>query len=146
VALLLGPIQLWLGFSRQAVTLHRILGVGYVLSVAVSCTAAFYLAWKTDFGWVFGLGFASLAVAWIATTGLAVAAILRRLIQQHREWMIRSCVVTFAFVLFRIIAAVFETAKIGTTVEQLTAASWLCWSVPLLITESILQGRKIFSR
>ena len=145
-ALLLGPVQLWLGPSRRSIVLHRVLGVGYVLSVGTSSTAAFYLAWKTDFGWVFGLGFASMALAWTMTTALAVAAIARRLIQQHREWMIRSCVVTFGFVLFRIITGIFETARIGTTVEQVTAASWLCWSVPLVITESILQGRKIISR
>jgi len=31
-------------------------------------------------------------------------------------------------------------------VERLIAASWLCWTGPLFIAESILQGRKIFVR
>jgi hypothetical protein len=30
--------------------------------------------------------------------------------------------------------------------EQLAASSWLCWAVPLLVTEAMLQGRKIFDR
>jgi hypothetical protein len=34
-------------------------------------------------------------------------------------------------------------AKVGTLTEQLAVASWFCWAVPLLITEAILQGRKI---
>jgi hypothetical protein len=57
--------------------------------------------------------------------------------------MIRSYVVTFGFVMFRILDSIFETARIGTLVERMTAASWLAWSVPLLVTESVLQARKI---
>ena len=70
--------------------------------------------------------------------------ILHGEIQQHREWMIRSYVVTFGFVIFRAVVEVFEIAGTGTTVERLTAASWMCWAVPLLIAEMMLQGRKIF--
>lgn len=144
VALLIGPMQLWLGFNRSSKVLHGILGVGYVLSVAVGSAAAFYLAAHTDFGWVFGMGMAGLGIAWTITTALAVAAICRRLIQQHREWMIRSYIVTFAFVIFRVLIKLFDVTHSGTLIEQFAAASWLCWSIPLLITESILQGRKIF--
>jgi hypothetical protein len=145
-ALLLGPVQLWLGSNRRNMTLHRFLGIGYVMSVATSSTAAFYLAWKTDFGWVFGLGLIGMGVAWCLSTLLAVVAIGLRRLDQHREWMIRSCVITFAFVIFRIVVAVLAMARIGTFTEQMTAASWLSWTVPILITESILQGRKIFSK
>jgi hypothetical protein len=123
---------------------HRIRGIGYVISVCVSSAAAIYLALNTDFGLVFGIGMMALVLAWITTTGLAVTAICRNLIQQHKEWMIRSYAVTFAFVIFRAIVDVLEIAGIGTTTERLTVASWFCWSVPLLITESILQGRKMF--
>ena len=143
-ALLLGPAQFWLALNRNYAVWHRILGIGYVISVGVSSAAAIYLALNTDFGWVFGIGMMALALAWITTTGLAVTAICRSLIQQHKEWMIRSYAVTFAFVMFRVIVEVLEVAGIGTMTERLTAASWLCWSVPLLITESILQGRKFF--
>lgn len=144
IALLFGPVQLWLGLRQRHLVLHRILGVGYVIGVAVGAFAAFHLAWNTDFGWVFGTGFMALAVAWVSTTSLAVIAVARYKLQQHSEWMIRSYVVTFAFVIFRVLTEAFEITGVGTTMEQLTAASWLCWSVPLLITELILQGRKIF--
>lgn len=143
-ALLLGPAQFWFALSGNYSVWHRIRGAGYVLSVGVSSAAAISLALKTDFGWVFGVGMMALALAWIATTGLAVTAVCRNLIQQHKEWMIRSYTVTFAFVIFRAIVDVLEVAGIGTTTERLTVASWFCWSVPLLITESILQGRKMF--
>jgi hypothetical protein len=34
---------------------------------------------------------------------------------------------------------------VGSLQEQLAAASWFCWAGPLLVTEAILQGRKIFA-
>jgi hypothetical protein len=78
------------------------------------------------------------------TTGLAVFAIARRMTQQHREWVIRGYVVTFAFVIFRAFVEVLKATRTGSITQQLTAASWFCWSVPLLIPNLILQGRKIF--
>jgi hypothetical protein len=66
------------------------------------------------------------------------------LIEQHREWMIRSYVTTFGFVNFRILVGVLTVANVGTLIDRLVAASWFCWAFPLLFTELILQGRKIF--
>jgi hypothetical protein len=145
IALLVGPGQLWLGQTRRRLAVHRKLGLIYMASIAVSVTAAFYLATHTDLGWVFGAGLIGLAIAWIITTGLAYAAIRRGLLQQHQEWMIRSYVVTFGFVFFRIFAGIMMATGIGSLQEQLTAASWFCWAAPLLVTEAILQGRKIFA-
>lgn len=145
VALLIGPIQLWLGLTDQHLGLHRRLGIAYVVSVVVSSAAAYYLALNTDLGWLFGAGLAGLATAWLLTTTLALMAIKRQLIEQHKEWTIRSYVVTTGFISFRIIAGVLQAAGVGTLNEQLTVASWSCWAVPLLITEAILQGRKILA-
>ena len=144
LALLLGPVQFWLGLNGNFGIWHRVLGLTYIMSVVIGSAAAVYLALYTDFGWVFRLGMMVLAFVWNVTTGLAVTAICRSLIQQHKEWMIRSYVVTFSFVFFEAIVQVLETAKIGTTTEQLIVAVWLSWSVPLLITEGILQGCKMF--
>ena len=143
VALLSGPIQLWLGITDQRPHLHRRIGLVYISSVVISSMAAYYLAFNTDNGWVFGAGLAGLATAWLVTTGLAFAAIRRHLYDQHKEWTIRSYVVTTAFVSFRILFLGLQTTGVGTLHEQLATASWFCWAVPLLVTEAILQGRKI---
>jgi uncharacterized membrane protein len=143
LALVLGPLQFRTGWNRRQPALHRTLGVAYVISVAVGTVSAIQLALLTDFGWVFGMGLASMAFAWVVTTGLAVVAIRRRRIEQHREWILRSYVVTFGFVTFRLLLMTLEMVNTGTLTEQMTAASWLCWSIPLLITEAVLQGRKI---
>ena len=145
VALLTGPVQLWLGISGRWTRAHRGLGLTYVASVAVSSAAAFYLAAQTNLGWVFGAGLTGLGIAWLVTTTMAIAAIRRGSIDQHREWMIRSYVVTFAFVTFRVLWSVLQAAGLGTLHEQLAASSWFCWAAPLLVTEAVLQGRKIFA-
>jgi hypothetical protein len=143
VALLTGPVQLWLGLSDRRMGLHRSLGFVYIASVISGSIGAFYLASHTQGGWVFGAGLTGLGVAWLVTTGLAFVAIKKQLYDQHKEWMIRSYVVTFAFVTFRALQGTLSAANVGTLPEQLAVASWFCWAVPLLITEAILQGRKI---
>jgi len=143
VALLTGPVQLWLGISRRARRVHRWLGRIYVACVGIASIVAFYLAAHTELGWGFGTGITGLALAWVVTTGVAVAAISRGAIGQHREWMVRSYVVTFAFVTFRLFWSVLEIAGIGTLAEQLATSSWFCWAVPLLVTEVVIQSRRI---
>jgi hypothetical protein len=145
IALLTGPLQLWLGITDRRPSLHRRMGMLYILSVSVSSAAAFYLAFNTDLGWVFGAGLVGLAIAWLVTTWMAFAAIKRQLIDQHKEWMIRSYVVTTAFVAFRIIFPIVQGANVGTLNEQLAFASWAAWALPLVITEAVIQGRKILA-
>lgn len=145
MALLSGPVQLWLGISDQRPLLHRRLGYLYVTSVAVGAAAGYYLAFNTDFGLGFGAGLAGLATAWLLTTGMAFMAVRRQLYDQHKEWMIRSYVVTTAFVVFRIIFPVIENSGIGAVTDQLATAAWTAWAIPLLITEAILQGRKMLN-
>jgi uncharacterized membrane protein YozB (DUF420 family) len=144
-ALLVGPYQLWIGLARKSLPRHRLFGKIYMGAVVVSSVAAYTLALNTKGGWVFGSGLAGLATAWLITTGMAYAAIRRRLIEQHQEWMIRSYVVTFAFVFFRMMFTALQAAGAGTLNEQLGAAAWFCWSLPLVVTEAFLQGRKVFA-
>jgi hypothetical protein len=97
------------------------------------------------YGWVFGMGMAAMALAWMACTGLAGLAWWCGNRRQRQEWMIRSCVVSFGFVAYQILLELFNLLDLGTTVEQLAAASWACWSLPLLAGECALQTRKIVS-
>jgi uncharacterized membrane protein len=143
VALLTGPVQLWLGLADRGMVWHRRMGTAYVVAVATGAIGGYYMAFATDFGWLFGASLATLATAWVTTTGMAVLAIKRSLIEQHKEWMIRSYVLTFAFVLFRLVLPALQAAQIGTVPEQLAAAGWLSWTLPLLAAELILQGQKI---
>jgi uncharacterized membrane protein YozB (DUF420 family) len=145
LAVLAGPVQIWLGLSDRRMELHRKLGLTYITGVAVGAIGAVALAVQTPVGWVFGAGLLSLAAAWVTTTGLAFASIRRSHIDQHKEWMLRSYVVTFAFVTFRVGEIVMQGAGIGEPLQNLAFLAWASWTVPLLVTEAILQGKKIFA-
>jgi hypothetical protein len=142
VALLTGPVQLWLGLHDVKMNVHRKLGLIYIAAIAVGSIGAIGLALQTAGGLVFGSGLFFLAVAWIATTSLAFAAIRKHLVEQHREWTIRSYVVTFAFVTFR--AGQIALVGRGVPLEiAIGVMAWACWAIPLLVTELVIQGRKI---
>jgi predicted membrane protein DUF2306 len=124
--------------------LHRKLGLYYIGGMTIGAIGAIGLALQSPLSWVFATGLLSLAAAWVVTTALAYTSIRRSLIQQHKEWMIRSYVVTFAFVTFRVTQIALVGG--GMPIEQvLDFASWACWAVPLLVTEAIIQGRKILA-
>src|SRR5215510_5620384 len=142
IALLSGPVQLWLGLHDVKMHVHRRLGLIYIAGMAIGSIGAVGLAFKTQGGPVFGSGLFFLAVAWVTTTSLAYAAIRKGLVDQHREWTIRSYVVTFAFVTFRI----GQVAMVARGVDLATAIgimAWACWAIPLLVTEAVIQGRKL---
>jgi len=142
VALLVGPLQLWLGETRSKLNWHRTLGTLYLLGVAIGVLGSLYLAFTTTVGWLYTVGLLGLAAAWAVTTGMAYGAIRRRAIERHREWMIRSYVVTLAFVVFRAVVAGLGAFEVGTFESRRTIAAWAGWVVPLLILEPCLRWRK----
>jgi len=79
----------------------------------------------------------------VVTTGTALYYIRTRRIQQHREWMIRSYIVNFAFVTYRLGETILrqwitlpETADAD---DIAILMAWACWAVPLLFAEPLIQ-------
>ena len=142
LALLIGPVQIWLGETRSKLKWHRVLGTLYLLGVTVGALGAYYLALTTPGPFTFAAGLFGLAVAWTVTTGMAYRAIRARAIDQHREWMLRSYVVTLAFVIFRAVDAFLSSRGVG-VVDSVSFSAWVCWAVPLLLLEPCLQWRKV---
>ena len=144
LALLLGPFQFWPWLRHKHLNLHRWLGRVYLLCIVVSVISSGYILTIPESSIGFRTGIGGLALAWIITASLAYIAIRKRQLEQHREWMIRCYVVTFGFVTFRFVWDSMAALEIGTPTDRTNAASWLCWALPLLLTETFLQGRKIF--
>ena len=139
IALLIGPWQFSQRLRRRYLRLHRLSGRVCLISVMCASLAAFRLAAGTSFGRAFGFGLMMLAVAWITTSGMAYHAILKRQIPVHKEWMVRSYVVTFAFVTFRAFND-YPPMNTWLPVQDLAITNiWACWAVPLLFTEMFLQ-------
>lgn len=143
MALFLGPFQFWSGLRRRAMGVHRWTGRGYLAGVALGASSGFLLAPQTALGWSFGVSLAALNVAWVLTTAMAVLAIGTGRVSVHKEWMIRSYVLTFSFVLFRTLFYNSTVREMGTIQEVAATAGWLSWVAPLILTELILQLRRM---
>jgi hypothetical protein len=146
LAIVIGPLQFWPRMRRDYLQAHRVAGRIYVGLVLVGAAAAVGLASKIEGSPAYSLGLVGLAVAWLTTTSLAFVAIRRKNLLQHQQWMVRSYVVTFAFVTFRLADDVLKAANIQNEDERSKYLAWACWAVPLLITEVAIQGRAVFQR
>ena len=140
-------MQLWLGLTNRIATLHRTLGKVYVAAVLVGSVGGYYLSLTIPAkDVVYAAGLFMLCTAWIVTTSMAVFAIRRRNLLQHREWMLRNYAVTFAFVTFRIFADALRSWQFLSYDDAGTIMAWACWAVPLLLLEPLIQLRKVRAR
>lgn len=145
IALLLGPFQFSKKFRNRYMTTHRIMGRIYVTAILIGTISSIYLAWtsalRVSFSWALGLQ--GLAFAWFTTTAMAYSSAIRRRMLQHKEWMIRSYVVTFAFVTFRYLNDMaFVRELLPKFEDRGPSMIWLSWTIPLLITEVVLSWKK----
>jgi uncharacterized membrane protein len=145
VALLTGPWQFWTGFRARFARLHRWTGRLFLSGVAIGSIGAFRIAVVDALGWAFGFALFALALAWVTTASVALYAILSGRIEIHKEWMMRTYVVTFAFVTFRLLNDFGPTSRLQPDSDRLVTIAWACWVIPLLVTEVILQLRRIRS-
>lgn len=146
LALAMGLPQFWMGFRNRFMNVHRWTGRLYVLGVLIGSIGAFLMSTTSEQSLGFGFAFSlfALAVAWVITTGAAFFAIICRKIKLHKEWMIRSYIVTLAFVTFRILSDYVPYESWGLDpADFITAMAWSSWVFPLMIAEVILQFRKL---
>jgi uncharacterized membrane protein len=146
-ALTTGLVQLWLGLTNRVTRLHRVLGKVYATGILVGAVGGYWLAVAIppkDVAYATGLFM--LSTAWVITTGMALFAIRRRNVIQHREWMLRSYTVTFAFVTFRLFSIWLDKLHIVSADNASTIMAWACWAVPLILVEPLIQAKKIRAR
>jgi uncharacterized membrane protein len=142
IALLAGAAQFWAGLRRRHPRVHRWTGRVYLAGVAIGATSAFVLSFRAVLGWPFGTATFVMACAWTIATVMAFVAIRHGQVAAHREWMLRSYVIAFGFVWFRVMLVSPLFAGLGSVPERLTVLLWLSWTVPLLITEVALQWQR----
>lgn len=142
VALLVGWTQFLPRLRARRVALHRLFGKIYVAAILLfGATGGFVVALVANGGFPSALGFGSLAVLWFVSTLLAYRSILKKDIEQHKGWMIRSYALTFAAVTLRLWLPLF-TAGFRLPFEQAyLAVAWFCW-VPNLIVGEYLVWRE----
>jgi len=144
LALILGPFQFWAGFRNRYLKVHRWMGRLYLTGILIGTVSSVTLALTTGMAvhWTWALSLIVLALAWISTSGMAFRFILLQRINLHKEWMVRSYVVTFAFVLFRWLNSTPYFVEMGNFIERGPTMIWVSWVIPLFVTEMILQWNK----
>src|SRR4051794_8158108 len=96
VALLTGPFQFWEELRIKRRSLHRGMGKAYVLAIAMSAPCASYLSLTTAYAVSRPYAFALhvWVSVWMLSTGLAYRYARQRKFKLHKEWMVRSYLVT----------------------------------------------------
>lgn len=151
--LVLGALNLYVGSTRRLFRFHRAIGYSYLVGGALGATAALVLSLANVHGKfvepfafeltkVSDLGFAlaALSVAWLVTAAMALRAAINRRFDNHRDWIIRSYVLVWSFVLCRLIAKVPALAVLG-ELGGGAAMAWFSWLIPLAIAEICLQWK-----
>ena len=118
----------------------------YLTGVGIGATGAFILSVSSSvWGPTFGVGLFCLALAWVSTSGMAVFCIRKGNVRLHRQWMIRSYILTFAFVIFRVFTDYLPyEAWWGLTLAEISNATiWLSWVMPMMAYEIYAQCREV---
>jgi len=138
VALALGPFQFSNTLRKRYVQAHRWMGRVYLTGILVGSIGGAYMGLMVSPLKAFGWSLEFLALAWFVTALMAFIAVKRRQFVLHREWMIRSYVVTFAFVLFRIGTRNHVFGSLGPEMSVVMLA-WVVTAGPLLFTDVVLR-------
>lgn len=144
IALLLGPFQLRESFRNKRMVLHRWLGRVYVLAICISAPCAVYLSCTTAYE-VSGSYAFSLQVwvcIWLVSTLTAYFVVRLRKIRLHQEWMVRSYLLTLAFVVSALLLKIPFIAGLGSFAEVSPGLFWVSWAVPLFIYDLYLSYQR----
>ena len=128
LATVLGPFQFSTRFRQRHLSLHRLMGKVYIISVCVAAPMVIFLGRGFQFPLTF-MGDLQ-ASLWLICTLLAFITARNRQIAIHRQWMIRSYAFTLNFILSRLlnpIPAYFNMSDTGLALilALLTAAYFL---------------------
>lgn len=136
-----GALALYIGSTRRWRSWHKVIGYSYFGGGALGAVAALFLSITLAHPPLsVGVATATLAVVWLAFAAMALRAAVNQRFDSHREWVIRSYVVTWTFVGCRIAQDFRLFGYLGD--EGLTAGIWLYWIAPVLICEIALQWRR----
>jgi uncharacterized membrane protein len=136
VALLSGPWQFSSRLRTSRPQLHRAIGYTYVTAIFVGGIFGLVLAKISMGGWITHLGFGSLAVAWMATTAVALNYARKGNFLRHRAWMVRSFALSLAAVSLRNYLPLLSMRLPFLTAYAIV--SWLCWVPNLILAEWLI--------
>lgn len=142
-AIISGMLQFWEKLRNYSWKLHRFIGFIYLLAVLTSglCAVelAFTTAYKVNLPYAFSLHI--WVSVWVSATFIAYYAAIKKKFQLHKEWMIRSYIVTVAFVISGLILKIPYVQSLGSFEDISPSLFWFGWAVPIYIYEVIRSGK-----
>ncbi len=135
--IVLGPLQFLSRWPRPFARLHRVSGRIYLAGILVGSVGATGLIATSPAPLAIRSAFAATALAWLATSLVALMAIRRAEVSTHRRWMIRNYLVTLSPVAFRIFLHACIAAGIAPTPATIAGLLWLSWALPLVAYEAV---------
>ena len=120
---------------------HRWTGRSYLLAGSANAAAGLALSLSHPHGSP-GLYIATgtVALAWLLFAAMAYRATMNGRLAAHRDWAIRTYVLTWTFVGCRIAQGLPMLPGLGS--DGITALVWLNWVVPLILTQLALEWRR----
>ncbi|MEZ0374588.1 MAG: DUF2306 domain-containing protein [Candidatus Sericytochromatia bacterium] len=116
--------------------LHRKLGWFYVLvTVCLAGPSGFVIGLYANGGLSSRIAFCTLAVLWVLFTILATVSAIRRQIQAHRRWMLRSFALALSALTLRAWKYVLVLALHPKPMDVYRVVAWLGWVANLLAVE-----------
>lgn len=139
IALILGAWQFWPVGKLARPKGHRSVGQLYVLCCLLGGTAALWMAFYSQGGLTAHLGFAGLAIAWLATTMLGYWHARQKRFKDHQRWIIRSYAMTCSAITLRIQLGIY-IPLMGFEFQQVyPLLAWSCWVPNLIVAEWIVR-------
>lgn len=134
-SLVLGFVQFWKKLRTYSWKLHRVIGFLYLLAVLLSSLCAVILAFTTAkaVNWAYAFSLQVWVTVWISATVVAYYAAIQRKFRLHEEWMVRSYLVTLAFIISGLAVKLPVVQSLGSFADISPSLFWMGWSVPLYI-------------
>ncbi len=142
VALLTGPFQFSDTIRRVKPKLHRWLGRIYVGAIAISAPIAAYMGYNYEP--------ASIRIeqlfqggGWFVTTAIALTCVLKRNVEWHKRWMMKSYGFCLVFVLSRVPDAI---PAFRWTDQVLADVLWGLVVAALIVPDIVLTARELWRK
>jgi hypothetical protein len=147
-ALLLGPFQFLKSLRRRSLQAHRWIGRLYLGAVLLSASGALVLTFTTTdaIGTMYTVSLWALALVWSVSTALGLYTIRMGKVLEHEEWMVRSYLITFAFVVQNYVLKIPAVVALASFPELSPNIFWFSWSAPLFIHQVYLTMIKVRKR
>jgi uncharacterized membrane protein len=138
-ALILAPLQFSDRLRRRFTKMHRIVGRIYITGAFVLAPLGVYIQYleeRIGEPRSFTIATSVDAILLMSTTAFALFFILKRKIQQHRQWMTRSYAVALIFFEVRLISGVLG---LDDSVGASETIVWICLAFSIPLADLVLQ-------